>query len=109
MKKVLFFLLFILAGNFVVLSASNCKVLKKPINTVSGNYSQDDVNNMVNRLEEINKLDKSSLTAGEKHVLRSEVLNIRNRLVGAGTAGGPYVYIGGGTLILIIILLIILL
>lgn len=57
------------------------------------------------RLDEINAMDKSKLTAAEKKTLRKEVKSINSSLRAIG--GGVYVSVGA--LILILIILIILL
>jgi len=62
---------------------------------------------LLNRLYQINDLDKSNLTPSEKRKLRTEVRSIKHQLKAAAVAGG--VYISAGAVILIVILLIILL
>ncbi len=62
------------------------------------------VNVLVNRLNEIDAMDKSTLNASEKKELRKEVRVIKKEINRSG--GG--VYISVGALLLIIILLIIL-
>ena len=62
------------------------------------------VNAMVNRLNEIDALDKSKMSSSEKKVLRKEVRVIKREIQRSG--GG--VYISVGVLLLIIILLLIL-
>ncbi len=56
------------------------------------------------RIDEINKIDKTTLKVSEKKALRKEVKSINNRL-----RDGGYVYVSVGAVILIVILLIILL
>ena len=58
---------------------------------------------LLNRLNEINLLDKSNLKTSEKKQLREEVLAIKSNF----GPGGVYISVGG--LIIIILLLIILL
>jgi hypothetical protein len=60
---------------------------------------------LLNRLDEINSLDKSTLNAREKRALRKEVRSIKKELA---TSGGG-VYLSVGALLLVIILLIVLL
>ena len=62
------------------------------------------VNAMVNRLHEIDAMDKSNMSSSEKRVLRKEVRSIKRDI--KRDSGG--VYISVGVLLLIIILLIIL-
>lgn len=62
------------------------------------------VNVMIKRLNEIDAMDKSNLSASEKRVLRKEVRTIKRDM--QRVSGG--VYISVGVLLLIIILLLIL-
>jgi hypothetical protein len=62
-------------------------------------------NELLLRLNEIKKSDKSDLKASEKKELRSEVRSINSELKSIGNG----VYISGAALIVIIILLIVLL
>ena len=57
------------------------------------------------RLNEINKLDKSGMTGKEKRKLRAEVKSIEAKL----NAGSGGVYLSVGALLLVIIILIVLL
>jgi hypothetical protein len=59
---------------------------------------------LTNRLEEINKMDKSNMKGSEKRVYRKEVRSIKKELNEMG--GGVYISVGA---IIIIILLLILL
>jgi len=63
-------------------------------------------NVLINRLNEINTMDKSTLNAPEKKALRKEVRSIKKEL-SVNSSGG--VYLSVGALLLIIILLIVLL
>jgi len=60
---------------------------------------------LLNRLDEINAIDKSTLNAPEKRALRKEVRSIKKEL--ATNSSG--VYLSVGALLLVIILLIVLL
>lgn len=60
---------------------------------------------LLQRLDVIDRLDKSNLKSTEKKALRKEVRSIKNQL----EAMGGYVYVSAGVVILIVILLIILL
>ncbi len=60
---------------------------------------------MMDRLNEINAMDKSKLTSSEKKDLRKEVKSIRSRM--RDVSGG--VYISGAAVIIIVVLLLILL
>lgn len=60
--------------------------------------------NLLNRLKEINELDKSTMTYSEKRQLNKEVRTIKKEL--RNTGGGVYLSVGA---VIIIILLLILL
>jgi hypothetical protein len=60
---------------------------------------------LINRLEEIKKMDKSDMTRVEKRVLRKEVKSIKAKL--QTTSRG--VYLSVGAIIIIVLLLILLL
>ncbi len=60
---------------------------------------------MLNRLDEIKKMDKSELSSSEKKSLRKEVRAIKTNL----KASGNGVYLSVGAIIIIVLLLIILL
>lgn len=69
----------------------------------SADAAQADV--LLNRIKEINTMDKTELTSSEKKNLRTEVRSIRHQLSDIG--GG--IYLSVGAVILIVILLVILL
>lgn len=64
-----------------------------------------EVKTMLNRLEEIKEMDKSSLKSLEKKELRKEVREIKQNLKSSGNG----VYLSVGAIIIIILLLILLL
>lgn len=64
-----------------------------------------EVKTMLNRLEEIKKMDKSALTRAEKKELRKEVKTIKKTLRSSGNG----VYLSVGAIIIIVLLLILLL
>jgi hypothetical protein len=64
-----------------------------------------EVKTMLNRLEEIKAMDKSSLNSSEKKELRKEVRAIKSELRSSGNG----VYFSVGAIIIIILLLILLL
>lgn len=64
-----------------------------------------EVQTMLNRLEEIKEMDKSSLNSSEKKELRKEVREIKSEL----KASGNGVYFSVGAIIIILLLLILLL
>jgi hypothetical protein len=58
---------------------------------------------LLNRLDEINKMDKSNLSSPQKTALRQEVLEIRDNL--QDIYGGIYLSMGAVIIILLLILL----
>ena len=66
--------------------------------------SDEELNRIAKRVDEIRNMDKSKLTVKERRVLRKELKADRVKLVNGG-----YIYVGAGTLIVIILLLILLL
>ncbi len=55
------------------------------------------------RINEINAMDKSNLTASEKRSLRKEVRSMRSQLNDLG--GGVYISVGGIIIILLLIII----
>lgn len=64
-----------------------------------------EVNALVARVNEINAMDKSSLSATEKTALRKELRGIKKEV---NRRSGEVVYISGGLILLIILLIILL-
>jgi len=60
---------------------------------------------LLQRLDDIDRLDKSDLKSSEKKALRKEVRSIKSQL----EAMDGYIYVSAGSVVLIVILLIILL
>lgn len=60
---------------------------------------------LLQRLDDIDRLDKSDLKSAEKKALRKEVRSIKGQL----DAMGEYIYISAAAIVLIVILLIVLL
>ncbi len=117
MKKIIiyvFAIIFSLCTSTVVEAKSGKKI-------DSGNYalvvkkgeklSDEDWNRIANRVEEIRHMDRSNMTAEERHELRQELRYYRERWRDRddyGHGGGSVVIFGGGTVILIIVLIILL-
>ena len=76
---------------------ANTPLATEPINSA-------DAQKLTNRLEEINAMDKSSLTRTQKKAMKKEVKAIKRSM---DSSGG--IYLSVGAVILIIVLLIILL
>jgi hypothetical protein len=82
-----------------VLAASN------PRTTTSAPVESAEVKALLNRLNEIRDMDKSTLSRTEKKVLRNEVQSTKEALRDHGHGG---LYISGGAVIIIVLLIILL-
>lgn len=107
MKKVLF-LVFLLT---VIWNTPNVKAgadkIKAPTpitipRVKDRKLTDQEVQVMVNRINEIRQLDEKKLSKEEKRALRKEVKGIKNKL------DGGYIYISGTALLIIILLLLLL-
>jgi hypothetical protein len=76
----------------------------EPVRTVNES-PEETINRLTKRLEEINAIDKSTLSKSEKRALRGEVKMIKKEM--KAVSGG--VYISVGAILLIALLLILLL
>jgi hypothetical protein len=109
-RLILFVLIMILSSGTSTVIARKPDPGNAPVNSVvlaktENKLSEEEINRITKRVEEIRLMDKSKLTASEKRELRQELRGYRGR--GYRHGGGVY-YIGGGTLILIIILILLL-
>ena len=102
MKKILNAALFMV---FITIAApSNAKEALNASPVATSSMSEAETQRLINRLEEINAMDKDDLTRAEKRELRKEVKSIKKSM---DTSGG--IYLSAGAVILIVVLLIILL
>ncbi len=83
------------------ISANASSITTEPIAT-----DTTEVVNMLRRLDNIYRMDKSNLKKDKKKELRNEVRAIKGKLKASNNGG---IYISGGAVLVIIILLIILL
>ena len=97
-------MLLLLSVNIIPTSAY-AEVSRTNITTNKTKEVPAEVKIMLDRLEEIKKMDKSSLNSAEKKSLRKEVRTIKSSL----KASGNGVYFSVGAIIIIILLLILLL
>lgn len=105
MKKLTFYLM-MMTICLIVFPASSIASEKNP--TAVPNNPKEmpiEVKNMLNRLDEIKSMDKSSLKSSEKKALRKEVRTINSALKSSGNG----VYLSVGAIIIILLLLILLL
>jgi chemotaxis signal transduction protein len=77
---------------------------KNPISISVTDVNSAEVKVLINRVNEINAMDRSAMSPAEKKEIRKELRAIKREV---NKHSGGYVYISGGLLILIIILLII--
>jgi len=112
MKRVILFVfIMILSLGTTTAIASKPDPKTAPENSVvsttkEGKLSEEELNRITKRVEEIRHMDKSNLTAKEKLELRQELRGYRGH--GQRDHRGGVYYIGGGTLLLIIILILLL-
>jgi heterodisulfide reductase subunit A-like polyferredoxin len=96
MKKIT--MLVLIWVSFIGLKANNLSLDENKINT------SQEVNFILNRIHEIQVMDKSQLGVGEKRILKKEVQEISQRL----KILEPGIYLSVGALIVILLLLLIL-
>lgn len=110
MKKFISFtIVMILIMSASVAFASNENV-KKDAETATApvtetKLTEEELNTMRERIEEIRDMDKSEMKSKERKELRNEVKEIKKDI----KKGGGTIYIGGASLLIIILILIILL
>ena len=105
MKKVTFYLMMMVLSLSVV--PTQMLAAEKNPTSVSNNPKEvpAEVKVLLNRLDEIKAMDKSSLNSSEKKELRKEVRSIKAELKSTGNG----VYLSVGAIIIVILLLILLL
>jgi hypothetical protein len=105
MKKFTFYTMMLLLT--VTIFPSNAFAIneKEPTSSTNPKEVPAEVKVLLNRLEEIKKMDKSNLNSSEKKELRKEVKAIKKTLKSTGNG----VYLSIGAIIIIILLLILLL
>lgn len=106
MKKITLCLMATCLSLSLFAAESNATPTKAPSSLAASTpFESPEAKVLVARLEEINTMDKSSLSRREKKALRQEVRSIDKNL--HNNYGGIYISVGG--LILVLLLLIILL
>lgn len=108
MKKITFVVMAMFLSLAFYPGSSNAAItkVKTPTSLVDKNpNATPEAKVLLQRLDDIDKLDKSNLKSTEKKALRKEVRSIKGQL----EAMGGYVYLSAGAIILIIILIIVLL
>ena len=95
----------LIAFSFVMFPNSAMAIEKPPIHTsTESNEIPPEIREMIDRLNEIKNMDKSSLARLEKKELRKEVRAIKKSV----RASGNGIYISSGAIIIILLLIIIL-
>jgi hypothetical protein len=102
MKKKTFKMLIIM---FMIGISPTFSVASESSNPTPGNPAISQVSVLMERLEEINKMDKSSLSRHEKKELRNEVKEMQR----VASRSGEGIYLSVGAIIIILLVLIILL
>jgi len=105
MKKVTFYLMMMVLSLSVV--PTQMLAAEKNPTSVSNNPKEvpAEVKVLLNRLDEIKAMDKSSLNSSEKKELRKEVRAIKAELKSTGNG----IYLSVGAIVIVILLLILLL
>jgi len=93
-------MIFTLGATTAFASTSDLKS-NEPVPT-ENKLSAEEVSRLLNRVEEIRKMDKSTLTTSEKRELRKEIRDIKKNVRKDGTV----LYISGGALLVIILIII---
>jgi hypothetical protein len=110
MKRTIFFvivMIFTLSATmaFANKSDSNSEAEKTAVPVKTENkLTDEEIDRITKRVEEIRKMDKSALTGEEKNELKKELKEMKENVKRAGGT----IYIGGATLVLIIILILLL-
>lgn len=108
MKKITFVVMAIFLSLTFYPGQTNAAATKEatPMSLVDRNpTATPEAKVLLQRLDDINNMDKSKLKSTEKQALRKEVRSIKGQL----EAMGGYIYISAAALVLIIVLAIILL
>ncbi|WP_395052961.1 hypothetical protein [Flavobacterium sp.] len=105
MKKITLFSMIVLLSLTIIPNFATAKTIEPISSSSNPKEVPAEVKTMLNRLEEIKKLDKSNLSSVEKKELRKEVRSIKKTLRTTGNG----VYLSVGAVIIIILLLILLL
>ena len=103
MKKLSFYLMIMILS--LMVCPATLSAAEKNVTTPEAKEVPAEVQTMLNRLEEIKEMDKSSLKSSEKKELRKEVREIKENLRSSGNG----LYLSVGAIIIIILLLILLL
>ena len=101
MKKIP--ILILLMFSFITLNANKVEFIVNEEDSKNV-IIESDVQQLAERVYEINAMDKHSLSSSEIYALKYELNGIKSKLNTFIDGGG--IYIGGGTLLIVIILLI---
>ncbi len=110
MKKSIFFtiaMVFTMSASMVFAGnkALNLDSEKSAVPVKTENkLSEEEINSLTKRVEEIRNMDKSEMEAKDRKELRKELKEIKKNVKNSGGT----IYIGGATLVLLIILILLL-
>ncbi len=107
MKKLIFIAYLMIFSLGISAATGSTDIKKTSDNTPTpakkeNKLSDEEVNRLTKRVEEIRAMDMSKMTAKEKRETRKELKTIKEDL----KKQGYYIYIGAGTLLIIILILI---
>lgn len=100
--KLFFVLLMVFALSAPTTFAAKKKLVK--VDRVENKLTEEEVNRMTKRIEEIRDMDKSDLTVTEKRELRKELKTTKENL----KRDGGYIYVSVATVALILLLVLLL-
>lgn len=83
---------------------SKAETEKNPISISASETESAEVKALINRVNEIRAMDKSSLSSSEKKEIRKELRTIKREV---NRRHGEVVYVSGGLIVLLIVLIII--
>lgn len=104
-KKISSLVMFLTLSLIAVPTFSFAKTTEPITTTTAGKEIPAEVKVMMNRLEEIKKMDKSNLSSSEKKEIRKEIRSIKASMKATGNG----VYLSVGAIIIIVLLLILIL
>jgi Flp pilus assembly protein TadB len=90
-------------------SKAEAEAIKRTASAITDKTESVEVQTLINRVNEINAMDKSAMSSTEKKMLRKELRSLKMDANNhSHNHGGGTIYISGGVILLIIILIIIL-
>jgi len=102
MKKFIFIVLLLMFSVSPIISFANNTKSKTEVVIIDNKLSNEKIEALEKRVEEIRSMDKSNMKTIEKREMRKELKGIKENV----KKDGGVIYISGGTLLLIILIII---